>query len=82
MKKLDVYYFFIFTPLFLLLWLSNEKEIEASLFVGLLFFYVFVYRTYIDGKRLVNKGVLLKNDIWRLMLPGFRLSHFRALYWK
>jgi len=40
MKKLVVYYFFIFTPLFLLLWLSNEKEIESSLFVGLLFFYI------------------------------------------
>ena len=44
--------------------------------------YVFVYRTFIDGYRLVLKKTISKKDIWKLLVPGTRFEYFKVLYLK
>ena len=80
MKNLLTYYILIFAPIGILIWLSKIDFIKGTLFLGLFLFYVFIYRTYIDGKKLVAKHVILKRDIWKLIIPGRRLRYIKELY--
>jgi hypothetical protein len=81
MRNIAIYYSFILAPLAILLWLNAYGKIEGSLFVICLLFYAIIYRTYTDGKRLVDKHIISKNDIWKMIIPGRRLKYFRELYW-
>ena len=80
MKKIIIYYLTILTPLVFLFWLSKTNN--AKLFVGLLFFYAFIFRTYVDGKRLASKNIIPKKDIWKMIIPGKRAEYFGELYFK
>ncbi len=72
----------IFEPFGIILWLCKIGLITPTLFVVLLMFYVVIYRTYIDGKRLYKKNVIPKKDIWKMIIPGKRLEYFKELYLK
>jgi hypothetical protein len=82
MKNIINYYILILTPLGLLIWLLRTDSINTWGFVGLLFFYSLIYRTYIDGKRLADKNIIPKKDIWKMIIPGKRLEYFKELYLK
>jgi hypothetical protein len=82
MKNLFVYYFTILTPLGILIWLRKIDLVHPILFVLLLFFYVLIFRTYVDGKRLSDKNIIQKKDIWKLIIPGKRFEYFKELYLK
>lgn len=82
MKNLLTYYLLILSPIGVLLWLNKAVIINGTLFVGLIFFYAFIYRTYTDGKRLADKNIIPKKDIWKMIIPGKRLAYFKELYLK
>ena len=82
MKNLLTYYILILAPLGILFWLNKSDLINGTLFFGLLFFYALIYRTYIDGKKLADKNIIPKKDIWKMIIPGNRLEHFKELYLK
>jgi hypothetical protein len=82
MKNLFVYYLTILTPLGILIWLSKTDLVNPVLFVLLLFFYVLIFRTYVDGKRLSDKNIIQKKDIWKMIIPGKRFEYFKELYLK
>jgi hypothetical protein len=82
MKNLLIYYILILSPIGVLFWLNKAEMINPNLFVGLIFFYAFIYRTYTDGKRLADKKIISKKDIWRMIIPGNRLQYFKELYLK
>ena len=82
MKNLLTYYLLILSPIGVLLWLNKALIINGTLFVGLIFFYAFIYRTYTDGKRLADKNIIRKKDIWKMIIPGKRLAYFKELYLK
>lgn len=82
MKSLFRYYLLSFTPFIILLFLMKEHLIDPILFLGLLFFYVLIYRTYLDGKRLADKSIIKQSEIWKMIIPGKRLEHFKELYLK
>jgi len=82
MKNLISFYIIILAPLGILFCLSKFKLISGTLFLVFLIFYVFVYRTYTDGKRLANKNIIPKKDIWKMIIPGTRIVHFKELYLK
>ena len=44
--------------------------------------YSIVYRTYIDGLRLVSKGIIDRSDIWKMVYNGRRFQYFKELYFK
>jgi hypothetical protein len=80
MKNLISFYVIILAPLGILFWLNTSDLISENLFVVLLVFYVLVYRTYTDGKRLVNKNLISEKDIWKMAIPESRFKYFKELY--
>lgn len=82
MKNLLTYYVLILTPMGLIIWLVRTDLINPWGFVGLIFFYSLIYRTYIDGKRLADKNIIQKKDSWKMMIPGSHIKYFKELYLK
>lgn len=82
MKNIFIYYLLILTPLAIILWLNKTNSLNSAYFVGLLLFYLLIYRTYIDGKRLCDKNVIPKKDIWKMIIPGKQIEYFKELYLK
>ena len=82
MKKIIIYYLAIVVPILLMVYLSKSGIINSTIFVSLFFFYALIYRTYIDGKRLNEKGIIEKSEIWKMIIPGKRFKHFGELYFK
>jgi hypothetical protein len=80
MKNLFTYYIVILAPLGFLICLNKASLIGGTAFAGLMIFYLLVYRTYTDGKRLFDKEVIEKKDIWKMIIPGKRIAFFRELY--
>ncbi|RKS55333.1 hypothetical protein BC962_0293 [Gillisia mitskevichiae] len=56
--------------------------IDSWSFIIFMIFYSLIYRTYIDGLRLVSKGVIDKADIWKMFYNGRRFQNFKELYFK
>ena len=82
MRNLFFYYIAILLPLGIILFLALEDYIDTTLFVVLFFAYLLLYRTWTDGTRLASKGIISKQDRWRMMLPGMHMKHFTELYLK
>lgn len=82
MKNLLTYYILTLVPLGILFWLNRTDLINGTLFAGLLLFYIFIYRTFIDGKKLSDRNIIAKKDIWKLIIPGSRIEYFKELYLK
>lgn len=78
--KLLNYYLLIFVPIGMIILLSKLELIASNVFVLLLFLYIFIYRTYLDGYKLVKKNIISKKDIWKLIIPGKRLQYVKELY--
>ncbi|HSQ47449.1 MAG TPA: hypothetical protein VLM44_11095 [Lutibacter sp.] len=82
MKNLLSYYLLILIPIGLMIWLLKTDSINSWEFVGLMFFYSLIYRTYVDGKRLADKNIIMKKDIWKMIIPGKHIEYFKELYLK
>jgi len=78
--KLLNYYILIFAPFGLIVLLSKLELIASNVFVLLLFLYIFIYRTYLDGYKLTKKNIITKREIWKLIIPGRRLQYVKELY--
>jgi hypothetical protein len=78
MKNIIAYYCAILLPIPLLVWIAESDN--TMLFAILLFTYVIVYRTIIDGYRLVYKKLIKWNEIWKLMIPFTRYDFLKPLY--
>lgn len=80
MKNLFNYYLVTLTPLVVLFGMSQLGFLGAKNLVLFFLFYIFVYRTCIDGLRLAAKNLIDKKDIWKLVIPGSRREYLRELY--
>lgn len=80
MKNVIIYYLSSLTPLVLLMlfWSLLEPKLALVLLAG----YVFIYRTILDGRRLYQKGLISKDEIWKVSFNGARMENFKALYLK
>ena len=78
MKNIFLYYFALFAPALVLVFFW--KDLLPNLALLLLFVYVFIYRTILDGIRLASKQVISKTEIWKMILPGMRGKYFKELY--
>ena len=63
MKNIYFYYFAIIAPLALLIYLVRQEFINSVIFSILIVSYSLIYRTYVDGKRLVDKTIITKAEI-------------------
>ncbi len=76
MKNLFVYYLAILLPIPLLISISNN----SVFFTFLLLSYI-VFRGFVDGQRLIEKGVIEKKDLWKsVLIPFWSSRFFRQLY--
>lgn len=82
MRNLLVFYLCIIALLVILFWVNKSNLINETWFVFSILFYGMIYRTYTDGKRLVDKNIIPRNEIWKMIIPGKRLKHFKELYLK
>jgi len=80
MKNIIVYYFSVVVPVAVIFFLKMTNTINSNWFVYTLCFYLSVYRTYTDGKRLADKGLIEKKDIWKMIIPGKRITFFKDIY--
>ena len=80
MKNLLFYYLAVFVPIIAIFIIVREDMISTNWFIGLFFFYLFVYRTIIDGLRLVKLQLIDQKDIWKLLIPGYRFKYINKLY--
>lgn len=82
MKNILNYYLAIIVPIGILVWLNGAEKISSGVLVFLLLFYLLVYRSFTDGMRLYEKGLIEKGDIWKTVLFGYHFKYFRQLYFK
>lgn len=79
MKSLLIYYLIaIFLPM-LVLGLLILNGFKIAFVISLLFF-ALIYRPIIDGNRLSKKGVMKKNEIWKLLIGYGHIKWFKELY--
>ena len=78
MKNLILHHLAIFVPAILLVVFWKQLLPEAAL--SLIFLYGLVYRTWLDGNRLYLKGLILKENIWKVSYNGSRITYFKVLY--
>ena len=79
MKNLFLHHISIITPIGVLALTWKEMPLEAALVFFTLYF---VYRSWIDGRRLYKKGLVEKKDIWKVGYNGMRTTYFKDLYLK
>jgi hypothetical protein len=80
MKNIKIYFLTILTPLIAFIFLYKTKSIESTYSIVFFFFYLLFFKTYIDGRRLSEKNIISKKDIWKLIIPGTHLKYFKDLY--
>jgi len=80
MKNIYLYYIAIFAPLLVLVGLIQSNSLPLGISIFLLLIYIFLYRTYIDGLRLISKNIIGENEIWKLGTYGLRSKYFKELY--
>lgn len=80
MKNTAFYYLAILIPFGVIIWLGNTIEVSRTVFWGLLIFYLLIYRPFTDGLRLVDNGLIMKKDIWKLLIPGNHIKYSKELY--
>lgn len=80
MKNIYLYYLAIFGPLLILVGVFQLDLLPNAVAIFLLLVYIFLYRTYIDGLRLLSKNIIKENEIWKLSTYGLRSKHFKELY--
>ena len=74
-----IYCFTILLPIPLIMIISNDRPITFTI---LLLFYI-IFRGFIDGKRLIEKNIIKKIDLWKSVLILFWSSRFfRQLYFE
>jgi len=78
MRRLVFYYSAILFPLLLCFYLMHIGYHWA----WLLILYYIPYRVITDGLRLHRKGLIEREEFWKLIIPGWRLGYTRALYFE
>ncbi len=80
MRNILFYYLVILLPLPFLIWLAWTGQSIG--FTLLLLIYALTYRMAVDGLRLVNKRLMKRKEVWKLLIPGKRWDYSRELYFK
>lgn len=82
MKNIFIYYLMSFAPIVLIIWMIKMQPISSSIIIGLILAYSLIYRPYIDGRRLFEKKIIEKKDIWKMVFPWKTREFFKELYLK
>lgn len=81
MKNILIYYIAIILPLLIIMAIGLNLNYPL-LFAALLILYWMPYRAITDGLRLERKGLITRKDMWKLIIPGYRVDYIKELYFK
>ena len=51
-----------------------------EVFILVLVLFILIYRPLIDSKKLIKKGVIKKNEAWKLVIGYGHIKWFKELY--
>jgi hypothetical protein len=63
MRNTFIYYLTILAPIVLMAWLYHAEVMPRVGLLWIILCYTLIYRTYVDGKRLVDKNDIKNKDI-------------------
>jgi hypothetical protein len=72
MKNHALYYSAILLPLILLGYALYSDHM--TLFVWGILIYVLIYRPFTDGFRLISRGIIRKDELWKVFIPLYKLK--------
>ncbi|MBO6535701.1 MAG: hypothetical protein JJ966_05720 [Balneolaceae bacterium] len=83
MKNRTQYLLLVFLPLVLLYFLG--VYVSSTLALCLLAIYTFVYRSFLDSKRLYELGEISDDEFFKWWIPFYKswwypITHFKKLY--
>ncbi len=78
--KLFTFYFLILLPIPFIFFLA--KLGDTFMFFSFIGLYVFIYRPYIEGNKLMKKGIVEKKDIWKIYVPFYSLYYFDDIFFR
>ena len=81
MKNILIYYLTIILPLLIIITIGLNLNYPL-LFATLLILYWIPYRVITDGLRLESKGLITRKEMWKLIIPGYRIDHIKELYFR
>jgi len=73
-----LYWFFVLVPIAMII--LAYYELQNNCWVIFLLVYVIVYRPLLDGMRLVKLNLINKSEVWKLLIPFYRIRFFKQLY--
>jgi hypothetical protein len=73
-----VYYCMVLIPIIPLYFISTSNNTSPFISLGLMFFYLLIYKPFIDVMRLITKNIIRKKDWWKVYLNP--MQYFRELY--
>ena len=84
MKNLFYFYSAVFAPAILIFTIKNAELIGGNAFLISILSYALIYRPFLDGNRLYQKGLIKKNEIWKIYIPfnSIKFKNFKELYLK
>lgn len=80
MRNLFTYYCAIFIPIIALFEAVKMHVVGGWISVALLFFYALIYRTFIDGTKLSQKGLIEPKEKYKVLTKGLHIKYFKELY--
>ena len=78
MKNLIVYYLQIFLPLPLIF----TSQFNIPNYLGFMLVFYLIYRVFTDYYRLLNKGLMEKNEFYKMFIPFWRIQFFKEMYFE
>jgi len=80
MKHIKLYYLMIFAPVAIIFALLVSGISSSFGFGVALIIYFTIYRSLVDGIRLIELHEIDKKDFWKLFIPFWRYKYWKSLY--
>ncbi len=81
-EKIVLFYVVLMMPLLLLFVLKNSVRLGSVPFVVFLSIYCLIYNPLVQGYKLYRKGILKKNDLFKMLIPFYSIRYFGQVFLK
>ena len=79
-KKILLFYVLLLVPLGIVILSVKYGYINSNTFILLFFTYLFVYRPFICGLRLIQSKKISKQDFWKNFIPFWNDKYWTFLF--
>jgi len=79
-KNIFLFYLLLLIPMGIIVLCAKYSYISSTLFVILLFSYLFLYHPFICGLRLLQNEKINRQDFWRNSIPFWNEKYWAFLF--